>query len=61
MYLNIPNKHAANLIVSLKKSFLYRVVVRRGATGAIAPIHFGKEAHIAPVSQDSIVIIAPVD
>ena len=38
-----------------------RAVVRTGATGAIAPVDFGKEAHIAPVSQDSIVIIAPVD
>ena len=38
-----------------------RAVVRTGATGAIAPVDFGKEAHIAPVRQDSIVIIAPVD
>ena len=37
-----------------------RAVVRTGATGAIAPVDFGKEAQIAPVGHDSILILAPV-
>ena len=31
---------------------LTRAVVKKGATGAIAPVDFGKEAQIAPVSHD---------
>ena len=31
-------------------------VVRTGATGAIAPVDFGKEAQIAPFVQNSITI-----
>ena len=38
-----------------------RAVVRAGATGAIAPVDFKKEAQIAPVDQGSIIILAPVD
>ena len=37
-----------------------RAVVRTGATGAIAPVDFGKESQIAPVGHDSILILAPV-
>ena len=32
-----------------------------GATGAIAPVDFGKEAQIAPVVQNFIVILVTVD
>ena len=40
-----------------------RAVVRTGATGVIAPIDFEREAQIAPVDQDLIIIhlLAPVD
>ena len=41
--------------------FISRVVVRMGATGAIAPVDFGKEAQIAPVVQKSITLLAPMD
>lgn len=34
-----------------------RAVVRTGATGAIAPIIFVKEAWIAPVGQDVIIML----
>ena len=40
---------------------MVRAVVRTGATGAIAPVHFGKEAHTVPVDHDSKLILAPVD
>ena len=38
-----------------------RAVVRTGAMGAIAPVDFGKEAQIAPIAQNSITTLAPVD
>ena len=38
-----------------------RAVVRKGATGAIAPVDFGRDAQIAPFNQDLITILAPVD
>ena len=41
-------------------TYFSRAVVRTGATGAIAPVDFGKEAQIAPVGHDSILILAPV-
>ena len=34
-------------------------MVRTGATGAIAPVYFVKEAQIAPVGQDVLVMLAP--
>ena len=40
---------------------IYRAVVRTGATGAIAPVDFWKEALIAAVVQNSIYILAPMD
>ena len=41
--------------------FNCRAVVRTGATGAIAPFDFRKEAKIAPFVQNLIVILAPMD
>ena len=38
-----------------------RAVVRTGATGAIAPVDFGREAQVAPIDHDSILVLAPVD
>ena len=40
---------------------MVRAVVRTGATGAIVPVDFGKGAQIAPIVQNSIIILAPVD
>ena len=42
-------------------SLMARAVARTGATGAIAPVDFRKEAQIAPVVQNLIVELAPVD
>ena len=39
----------------------HRAIVRTGATGAIAPVDFGKEAQVASVDHDSILILAPMD
>ena len=42
-------------------TFGMQAVDRMGATVAVAPIDFGKEAQIAPVVQNSIAILAPMD
>ena len=44
-----------------QKVLLGSAVVRTGATSAIAPVDFWKEALIAAVVQNSIYILAPMD
>ena len=54
--LNYPYLHRAYLVV-----IHIMAVVRIGAAGAMANIDFAKEFQIAPVAQDSMIILTAVD